>query len=191
MLIDPPVRHGDFSLQAGAMPGKAGGKAPRAKLRASHVTFRYGDQVALNDVSVPLYEHAVTAIMGPSGCGKSTLLRVFNRMHELYPDQSVEGEILLDGHNILAASVDVNVVRATVGMVFQQPAPFPMSVYDNVAFGPRLYGRLSRKDLDQGRSNRPCAAPRCGTRSRTCSPSAASTSPAASSNGCASPAPSP
>jgi phosphate transport system ATP-binding protein len=149
MLTDSSVHRADFSLQAGAMPGKAGGRAPRAKLRASHVTFRYGKQVALNDVSVPLYEHAVTAIMGPSGCGKSTLLRVFNRMHELYPDQSVEGEILLDGHNILAESVDVNVVRATVGMVFQQPAPFPMSVYDNVAFGPRLYGRISRKDLDQ------------------------------------------
>jgi phosphate transport system ATP-binding protein len=121
---------------------------PRAKLFASHVNFRYGDQPALMDVSVPLYANAVTAIMGPSGCGKSTLLRVFNRMHELYSNQHVDGQVLLDGANILAATVDVNVLRASVGMVFQQPAPFPMSIYDNVAFGIRLYENLTRKALD-------------------------------------------
>jgi phosphate transport system ATP-binding protein len=131
-------------------PGSVGseGLAPIAKLSASHLTFRYGDQVALLDVSVPLYEHAVTAIMGPSGCGKSTLLRVFNRMHELYPDQHVEGEVLFDGRNVLTSAVDVNRLRATIGMVFQQPVPFPMSIYDNVAFGIRLYERLRRKQLD-------------------------------------------
>jgi phosphate transport system ATP-binding protein len=86
--------------------------------------------------------------MGPSGCGKSTLLRVFNRMHELYPDQHVEGEVLFNGRNVLTSAVDVNLLRASIGMVFQQPVPFPMSIYDNVAFGIRLYERLHRKQLD-------------------------------------------
>ena len=120
----------------------------KVKLRASHIYFRYGEQVALADVSMSLYENAVTAIMGPSGCGKSTLLRVFNRMHELYPDQHAEGEVLFDGYNVLSVSVDVNILRSAVGMVFQQPTPFPMSIYENVAFGIRLYERLARSELD-------------------------------------------
>jgi phosphate transport system ATP-binding protein len=125
----------------------AAGEVPQAKLRACHVTFHYGKAVALKDVSVPLYLHHVTAFMGPSGCGKSTLLRVFNRMYDLYPDQHVEGEVLVDGQNILAQTVDVTALRSRIGMVFQKPTPFPMSIYDNIAFGIRLYEKLPRSEM--------------------------------------------
>jgi phosphate transport system ATP-binding protein len=135
MLIDQSHSRGGVSLPPHLAHVGAVGLAPIVKLSASHISFRYGKQVALTDVSMPLYE-------------KSTLLRVFNRMHELYPEQRVEGEILLDGRNILTASVDVNRLRATIGMVFQQPAPFPMSIYDNVAFGIRLYERIPRSELN-------------------------------------------
>jgi len=122
--------------------------APAPKLEARHITFRYAGVVALKDVSVPLYANSVTAFMGPSGCGKSTLLRIFNRMHDLYPDQHVEGEVLLDGRNILGPEVDANLVRSRIGMVFQEPMPFPMSIYDNVAYGVRILDQLRRKELD-------------------------------------------
>jgi phosphate transport system ATP-binding protein len=118
------------------------------KLSARHITFRYGRNVALKDVSLPFYLHKVTAIMGPSGCGKSTLLRIFNRMYDLYPDQHVEGEILLNGKNVLDAAIDVNMLRARIGMVAQVPTPFPMSIYENIAFGIRLYETLLRKEMD-------------------------------------------
>ena len=111
----------------------------------------------------------MTAFIGPSGCGKSTLLRVLNRMYDLYPNQRAEGEVLLDGENILVAEQDVNLLRARIGMVFQKPTPFPMSIYENIAFGIRLYERLPKSELD-GRVETRCAAPRCGTRSRTSSP---------------------
>ena len=146
MLIDKSLTRGGVSLPPHL--ARPDGPPPTVKLSASHISFRYGKQLALTDVSMPLYENAVTAIMGPSGCGKSTLLRVFNRMNELYPEQRVEGEILLDGHNVLARGVDVGRLRATIGMVFQQPAPFPMSIFDNVAFGIRLYERIPRSELN-------------------------------------------
>lgn len=119
------------------------------KITASHVSFRYGKAVALKDITVPIYANRVTAFMGPSGCGKSTLLRIFNRMHDLYPDQHVEGEVLLDGENILARSIDVKVLRSRIGMVYQKPTPFPMSIYENVAFGIRLYRELARPQLSE------------------------------------------
>lgn len=119
------------------------------KITASHVSFRYGKTVALKDITIPIYANRVTAFMGPSGCGKSTLLRIFNRMHDLYPDQHVEGEVLLDGENILARRMDVNVLRSRVGMVYQKPTPFPISIYDNVAFGIRLYRQLARPQLSE------------------------------------------
>jgi phosphate transport system ATP-binding protein len=122
--------------------------APEEALSARNVHFRYGNQMVLKDVSLPLYRRKVTSFMGPSGCGKSTLLRTFNRMHELYPDQHVTGEILMNGENILAPTVDVNVLRARIGMVAQVPTPFPMSIYENVAFGIRLYALLPRDELD-------------------------------------------
>jgi len=140
------------ALPAGAQPtgSPAAGRSatPRVKLEARHVTFRYGATVALSDVSLKLEEHRVTALIGPSGCGKSTLLRVFNRMYELYPDQTVEGEVIMDGVNILDPSVDPVALRGRIGMVFQKPTPFPMSIYDNVALGLRLNEELSPAGID-------------------------------------------
>ena len=112
------------------------------------LSFFYGQSKALKDVTLSLREGAVTAFIGPSGCGKSTLLRVLNRMYDLYPNQRAEGEVLLDGQNVLAPDLDVNLLRARVGMVFQKPTPFPMSIYDNIAFGIRLYERPSKSELD-------------------------------------------
>ena len=103
---------------------------------------------ALKSISLPLYENKVTAFIGPSGCGKSTLLRVLNRMYDLYPHQRANGEVLLDGDNILSPQQDLNLLRARIGMVFQKPTPFPMSIYENIAFGIRLYERLPRSELD-------------------------------------------
>jgi phosphate transport system ATP-binding protein len=112
------------------------------------LSFFYGQSKALKDVTLSLREGAVTAFIGPSGCGKSTLLRVLNRMYDLYPNQRAEGEVWLDGENVLAPDLDVNLLRARVGMVFQKPTPFPMSIYDNIAFGIRLYERPSKSELD-------------------------------------------
>ncbi len=119
-----------------------------AKIIVRHLDFYYGETWALKDISMPLYANQVTALIGPSGCGKSTFLRVFNRIYELYPGHRAEGEVLLDGKNILARDVDLNLLRARVGMVYQIPTPFPMSIYDNVAFGIGLYERLSRAEMD-------------------------------------------
>jgi phosphate transport system ATP-binding protein len=102
----------------------------------------------LKDVSLSLYDGKATAIIGPSGCGKSTLLRVLNRMYDLYPNQRAEGEVLLDGENILSPKQDLNLLRSRIGMVFQKPTPFPMSIYENIAFGVRLYEKLPRAQLD-------------------------------------------
>jgi phosphate transport system ATP-binding protein len=121
---------------------------PYAKIIVRHLDFYYEDTQALTDISMPLYANKVTALIGPSGCGKSTLLRVFNRIYELHQGHRAEGEVLLDGKNILARDVDLNLLRARVGMVYQVPTPFPMSIYDNVAFGIGLYERLSRAEMD-------------------------------------------
>src|SRR5947209_6079116 len=118
------------------------------KICVRNLRFFYGKNEALRGITVPLYSNEVTAFIGPSGCGKSTLLRVLNRMYDLYPNQRAEGEVLLDGENILAPDLDVNVLRSRVGMVFQKPTPFPMSVYENIAFGIRLYERVSKSELD-------------------------------------------
>ncbi len=122
--------------------------ALKEKISARNVDFFYGENQAIKGVSLPLYDRHVTALIGPSGCGKSTLLRIFNRMYDLYPKQHATGEILLDGQNILAPDQDVNILRARVGMVFQKPTPFPMSIYDNIAFGVRLYETISKSELD-------------------------------------------
>ena len=118
------------------------------KISVRDLDFFYGEHHALKNISMPLYTHKVTAFIGPSGCGKSTLLRVLNRMYDLYPRQRADGEVLLDGENILDPRVDVNLLRSRVGMVFQKPTPFPMSIYENIAFGVRLYEKLSRAELD-------------------------------------------
>ncbi len=117
------------------------------KMTIRGLNFFYGTNQALHDISAPLYAREVTAFIGPSGCGKSTLLRVLNRMYDLYPDQRAEGEVLLDGEDILRPQQDVNLLRARIGMVFQRPTPFPMSIYENIAFGIRLYERLRRADV--------------------------------------------
>lgn len=113
------------------------------------LSFFYGRYQALQAINLQLQARRVTAFIGPSGCGKSTLLRTFNRIYELYPGQYATGEILIDGSNILDKRQDLNLLRARVGMVFQKPTPFPMSIYDNIAFGVKLYQRLSRYDMDE------------------------------------------
>jgi phosphate transport system ATP-binding protein len=124
-------------------------KEPATKISVKSLDFFYGSSRALKSISLPLAVNKVTAFIGPSGCGKSTLLRVMNRMYDLYPGQRAEGEVLLDGENILDPAIDLNALRARVGMIFQKPTPFPMSIYENIAFGIRLYEKLSRADMDQ------------------------------------------
>jgi phosphate transport system ATP-binding protein len=119
------------------------------KLVVNDLNFYYGKFQALKNVSLTIPQNKVTAFIGPSGCGKSTLLRTFNRMFELYPEQRATGEILLDGENLLTSKQDVALIRAKVGMVFQKPTPFPMSIYDNIAFGVKLFDNLSASDMDE------------------------------------------
>src|SRR5215467_4181495 len=111
----------------------------KVKIDIRDLSFYYGATKSLKNISMPLMDRQVTAFIGPSGCGKSTLLRVLNRIYELYPKQRAEGEVILDGENILSSGVDINLLRAKIGMVFQKPTPFPMSIYDNIAFGIKLY----------------------------------------------------
>lgn len=118
------------------------------KIQVNNLQFYYDKFHALKNINLTIAEKTITAFIGPSGCGKSTLLRTFNRMFELYPNMRAEGEIVLDGQNILDKNIDVNLLRAKIGMVFQKPTPFPMSIYDNVAFGIKLYEKLSKSELD-------------------------------------------
>ena len=120
----------------------------RQKAVIRNVDFFYDRFQALKNINLPLHDKRVTAFIGPSGCGKSTLLRILNRIYELYPGQRVTGEVLVDGENILSPGLDLNLLRARIGMVFQRPTPFPMSIHDNIAFGIRLYERLPRSELD-------------------------------------------
>jgi phosphate transport system ATP-binding protein len=118
------------------------------KISIRNLRFYYGDSLALKTINLPLYKNLVTAFIGPSGCGKSTLLRVLNRMYDLYPGQRAEGEVIFDGANILQPNVDLNLLRSRIGMVFQKPTPFPMTIYENIAFGVQLYERLPRAEMD-------------------------------------------
>ncbi len=120
----------------------------QTKITTQNMNFYYGKFQALKDINIDIPANKVTAFIGPSGCGKSTLLRTFNRMYELYPKLRVEGKILIDGKDIHSADQDLNLLRAKVGMVFQKPTPFPMSIYDNVAFGVKLYENLSKFEMD-------------------------------------------
>ena len=119
------------------------------KIQVRDLNFYYGKFHALKNINLDIAKNQVTAFIGPSGCGKSTLLRTFNKMYSLYPEQRAEGEIILDGENILTQAQDIALLRAKVGMVFQKPTPFPMSIYDNIAFGVRLFEKLSRADMDE------------------------------------------
>ncbi len=120
----------------------------KEKVAIKNLEFFYGDSRALKGINLSLYANKTTAFIGPSGCGKSTLLRVLNRMYDLYPGQRATGEVLFDGENLLDASVDINLLRARIGMVFQKPTPFPMTIYENIAFGIRLYERLPKAEVD-------------------------------------------
>lgn len=120
----------------------------QSKISAQNMNFYYGKFHALKNINIEIPANKVTAFIGPSGCGKSTLLRTFNRMYELYPKLRVEGKILIDGNDIHSADQDLNLLRAKVGMVFQKPTPFPMSIYDNVAFGVKLYESLSKSEMN-------------------------------------------
>ena len=135
------------AAQAEAQAGRA--QQADAALRVRNLDFYYGKFQGLKKVSLDIARHKVTAFIGPSGCGKSTLLRVFNRMYDLYPGQRAEGEILFNGRNVLSKDQDVNLLRAKVGMVFQKPTPFPMTIYENIAFGVRLYESLNGRDMDE------------------------------------------
>src|SRR3974377_1601496 len=129
-------------------PTAANGNALHEKIAIRNLDFFYGENRPLKNVNCSLYQGKVTAFIGPSGCGKSTLLRILNRMYDLYPNQRATGHVTLDNEDILSASLDINLLRAKVGMVFQKPTPFPMTIYENVAFGIRLYERLPKSELD-------------------------------------------
>ncbi|MDO9358840.1 MAG: phosphate ABC transporter ATP-binding protein PstB [Polaromonas sp.] len=118
------------------------------KMSVRDLNFYYGKFHAIKNVSLDIPEKKVTAFIGPSGCGKSTLLRTFNRMYELYPDQRAEGQVMMGGENMITSKEDVSLIRARIGMVFQKPTPFPMSIYDNIAYGVKLFENLSASDMD-------------------------------------------
>ncbi len=144
--VSTPRPHIESAGTGATAPG--GEKVP-VKIRVRDLDFYYGRTQALHGITMEIPERQVTAFIGPSGCGKSTLLRTFNRIYGLYPGQRAVGEVWLDEQNILDRSQDLNHLRSKVGMVFQKPTPFPMTVYDNIAFGVRLYERLSRYDMDE------------------------------------------
>ena len=124
-------------------------QTPPSKISVRNLDFYYGRFHALKGINLDIPEKKVTAFIGPSGCGKSTLLRTFNRMYSLYPEQRAEGEVVIDGENLITTKKDVALIRAKVGMVFQKPTPFPMSIHDNIAFGVRLFENLSPDEMDE------------------------------------------
>jgi len=133
----------------GAMEAKSSEALNALRIAIKNVDFYYGTNKALKGINLDLPDKQVTGMIGPSGCGKSTLLRVLNRMYDLYPGQRAEGAVMMDGENILDPGVDVNQLRSRIGMVFQKPTPFPMSIYDNIAFGVKLHEKLSKSEMDE------------------------------------------
>ena len=131
-----------------SVPTQMGRQAMSMKIEIKDLRFYYKKYEALKGISLPIYDKRVTAFIGPSGCGKSTLLRVLNRIYQLYPDQRASGEVRFDGRNLLDPKLDLNLLRAKIGMVFQKPTPFPMSIYENIAFGIRLYEKLPQSEMD-------------------------------------------
>src|SRR5215469_850249 len=138
------------SAAAGIHPQSAATPAPIAptKIKVRDLHFYYNGFHALKGINMDIPEKKVTAIIGPSGCGKSTLLRIFNRIYSIYPKLTAKGEVILDGENVLDARYPLNRLRSKVGMVFQKPVPFPMSIYDNIAYGIKHYEKLSRAEMD-------------------------------------------
>ncbi|MGA8196262.1 MAG: phosphate ABC transporter ATP-binding protein PstB [Acetobacteraceae bacterium] len=142
-------QHSGQSAGFGGVEARSAAVINEPRIAIRNLDFYYGANRALKGVGLDLPDRQVTGMIGPSGCGKSTLLRVLNRMYDLYPGQRATGEVLLDGENILDASVDLNALRARVGMVFQKPTPFPMTIYDNIAFGVKLHEKLSKSAMDE------------------------------------------
>jgi phosphate transport system ATP-binding protein len=142
------AEHGD-DHPMGHMPAKSNEAMNMPRIAISGLDFFYGTNKALKAIALDLPEKQVTGMIGPSGCGKSTLLRVLNRMYDLYPGQRAEGRVMMDGQNLIDPGMDLNSLRSRVGMVFQKPTPFPMSIYDNIAFGVKLHERLNRADMDE------------------------------------------
>ena len=140
--VDP-----NFNISA-SVSAKPDAMAAPTKIKVEKLNFYYGQNHALKNINFEIPEKRVTAMIGPSGCGKSTLLRVFNRMYDLYPGQRAEGQVLFDGVNVVGKELDPTIVRTRIGMVFQKPTPFPMSIYDNIAFGVRLHERLNKSQMD-------------------------------------------
>jgi phosphate transport system ATP-binding protein len=136
------------SVPGVSAPPMSGQTEARAKVSVRDLNFYYGENHALKRINLTLVANRVTAFIGPSGCGKSTLLRIFNRMYDLYPGQRAEGQVMLDSTNVLDPKLDLNLLRARVGMVFQKPTPFPMTIYENIAFGVRLYEKISKSEMD-------------------------------------------
>jgi phosphate transport system ATP-binding protein len=136
--------HSHGGVQARAETGM---NAPRISIR--NLDFYYGEHKALKGINLDLPDRQVTGMIGPSGCGKSTLLRVLNRMYDLYPGQRATGEAMMDGHNIVSPDTDLNSLRARIGMVFQKPTPFPMTIYENIAFGVKLHEKLTKPQMDE------------------------------------------
>ena len=134
---------------ASSVAAKPGAEVSPTKIKVQNLQFYYGHNHALKNINFDIPEKRVTAMIGPSGCGKSTLLRVFNRMYDLYPGQRAEGQVMFDGVNVVGKELDSTVVRSRIGMVFQKPTPFPMSIYDNIAFGVRLHERLNKSQMDE------------------------------------------
>ncbi|QTL04878.1 phosphate ABC transporter ATP-binding protein PstB [Aquabacter sp. L1I39] len=141
--VDP-----NFNIAA-SVSAKPDAMSAPTKIKVDKLNFYYGQNHALKNINFEIPEKRVTAMIGPSGCGKSTLLRVFNRMYDLYPGQRADGQVLFDGVNIVGKELDPTIVRTRIGMVFQKPTPFPMSIYDNIAFGVRLHERLNKSQMDE------------------------------------------
>ncbi len=133
----------------GELQARSAARMNATRVAIRNLDFFYGTNRALKSIALDIPERQVTGMIGPSGCGKSTLLRVMNRMYDLYPGQRATGEVMMDGENILDAGIDLNMLRSRIGMVFQKPTPFPMSIYDNIAFGVKLHERLSRAEMDE------------------------------------------
>ena len=137
------------AITAPTLETRPAAAAAPAKIAIRNLDFFYGDNRALKSINLDFQERQVTGLIGPSGCGKSTLLRVLNRMYDLYPGQRATGEAMMDGQNIIDSSIDLNALRSRIGMVFQKPTPFPMSIYDNIAFGVKLHEKLSKAGMDE------------------------------------------
>ena len=140
---------GAATTSFGGMQARSEAALNNARVSISNLDFFYGDNRALKEIKLDLPDRQVTGMIGPSGCGKSTLLRVLNRMYSLYPGQRATGEVMMDGENIISDSVDLNMLRAKIGMVFQKPTPFPMTIYENIAFGIRLHEKLSKSEMGE------------------------------------------